>query len=429
MSSNWTPKPLGHFLDRVVGGGTPSRKVKEHWEGNIPWASVKDFQEDILLLHNTAEHISSEGLEKSAANLIPAGVPLICVRMAVGRAALTTQSTAINQDVKALYTNDLLLPEYLLYLLRFHRQQLEAVAIGSTVKGIRLKQLLSLPIKVPSLPIQRLIITMLDAIDEQIQHTEQIIAKLRLQREGLLHKLLTCGIDEHGQLRAHSASYRASQKIELESFPKEWAIHPLGEIAEVASGLTLGRKFSGADTIELPYLRVANVQDGYLDLRDMKTMRIPTDDLPKYLLQPGDVLMTEGGDFDKLGRGTVWNGQISPCLHQNHIFRVRPDKHLLLPEFLTMISSSSYGKRFLLLSSKQSTNLASINSTQLKSFPIPCPSIAEQEQILDVISKYDKSTNIEEMQRNKLKQYKTGLMHDLLTGKVRVGEKQGKGAH
>lgn len=299
---------------------------------------------------------------------------------------------------------------------------LKSLDSSTSIPGLNRNDVYELKIRVPSLSEQRRIADILDALDVQIRHTEHIITKLKLQREGLLHTLLTCGISEDGQLRTPATTASGIlHKIELKSFPKAWKIFPLGKVAEIGSGVTLGRKVSGADTIELPYLRVANVQDGYLDLSEIKTVRIPTDDMPKYLLQPGDVLMTEGGDFDKLGRGTVWNGEISPCLHQNHIFRVRPDKHLLLPEFLTIISSSSYGKRFLLLSSKQSTNLASINSTQLKSFPIPCPTITEQRKILDAIHENDRNISIEEAHLNKLKLYKVGLMHDLLTGKVPVG--------
>src|SRR5439155_18506845 len=247
-------------------------KVTSYWDGNIPWASVKDFQDDIQLLNDTIERISSEGLKKSASNLIPPDVLLICVRMAIGRVAITTQPTAINQDIKALYTNDFLLPKYLLYLIRIHRPKLEALSIGSTVKGLSLSQLLSLSISVPLPSVQRHIANILDTIDEQIQHTEQLIAKIKLQRAGLLRKLLTCGIGEHGHLRAISTSSTSpSQKIELKSFPNEWEIHPLSKIAEIGAGLTLGKKFSGADIVTLPYLRVANVQDGYLDLTDMKT--------------------------------------------------------------------------------------------------------------------------------------------------------------
>jgi type I restriction enzyme S subunit len=97
----------------------------------------------------------------------------------------------------------------------------------------------------------------------------------------------------------------------------------LGEVAEVASGVTLGRDLERFMTVDLPYLRVANVQDGHLDLEEIKWVRVRPTEVERFLLQPGDVLMTEGGDIDKLGRGTVWEGQIKPCLHQNHVFRVR----------------------------------------------------------------------------------------------------------
>src|SRR5262245_20537876 len=96
--------------------------------------------------------------------------------------------------------------------------------------------------------------------------------------------------------------------------PMDWAIHPLGDLAEVGSGVTLGRDLDGVPTVELPYLRVENVQDGFLDLIEIKKVRVRPDEANRFLLQPGDVLMTEGGDFDKLGRGCVWRGDVSPCL-------------------------------------------------------------------------------------------------------------------
>ena len=134
----------------------------------------------------------------------------------------------------------------------------------------------------------------------------------------------------------------------------------------------------GRNTVELPYLRVANVQDGYLDLSSVNMIRIPKSHVEKYLLRVGDVLMNEGGDFDKLGRGSVWKGAIHNCLHQNHVFKVRPKSGVLASDYLAAVSASPYGKAFFVLASKQSTNLASINSTQLKSFPIPLPAYNEQ---------------------------------------------------
>jgi type I restriction enzyme S subunit len=153
----------------------------------------------------------------------------------------------------------------------------------------------------------------------------------------------------------------------------------LSKVGTVQTGLAKGKVANG-EALELPYLRVANVQDGHLDLRVIKTVTVSAKDAPRFSLQPGDVLFTDGGDFDKLGRGTVWHGEIPNCLHQNHVFTVRPSPSKLLPEFLAALASSAHGRRYFQLSSKQSTNLASINSTQLKEFPVPLPPAARTAQ-------------------------------------------------
>ena len=172
--------------------------------------------------------------------------------------------------------------------------------------------------------------------------------------------------------------------------PQGWALVPLSEVATVQTGLAMGKAVNGA-SLELPYLRVANVQDGHLDLDVIKTVAVSHDDVARFSLQPGDVLFTEGGDFDKLGRGTVWRGEVPNCLHQNHVFAVRPSPAKLLPEFLAALASSAHGRRYFQLSSKQSTNLASINSTQLKEFPVPLPSLDLQRKIAEILRTWDEA--------------------------------------
>lgn len=155
----------------------------------------------------------------------------------------------------------------------------------------------------------------------------------------------------------------------------------LGQISDIQSGVTLGRSLTGT-TVNLPYLRVANVQDGRLNLSHIKRISIRPDEEQKWLLKPGDLLMTEGGDWDKLGRGTVWNGEISRCIHQNHIFRVRLNPKEFNPWFISSLISSPFGKAYFQTASKQTTNLASINQRQLKAFPVPVLPIQEQATIL-----------------------------------------------
>lgn len=165
-------------------------------------------------------------------------------------------------------------------------------------------------------------------------------------------------------------------KGEREEFKKEI----LGDIAEIASGVTKGQNFKGRKTIEVPYLRVANVQDGYLNLTEIKTIQALPSEVINLHLKIGDILMTEGGDYDKLGRGTIWHGEIDPCIHQNHIFRVRLDNKKLIPEFFDTYLLTRCVKNYFLAASKKTTNLATINMTQIKKLPVIMPPMKEQER-------------------------------------------------
>ncbi|EMU9121098.1 TPA: restriction endonuclease subunit S [Providencia stuartii] len=206
--------------------------------------------------------------------------------------------------------------------------------------------------------------------------------------------------------------------------PNGWNRIALEKIAEVRSGVAKGKKGLKAP-IEVPYLRVANVQDGHVDLTEVKTIEIEQDKLERYSLKYGDVLMNEGGDYDKLGRGDVWLGQIEPCLHQNHVFAVRPNQDIVDSFFLAALAASNYGKTYFLSCAKRSTNLASINSTQIKEFPVLVPPLPEQKKIAKILSTWDKAISTTEKLIATSQQQKKALMQQLLTGKKRLLDKNG----
>ncbi|EJL6332746.1 restriction endonuclease subunit S [Vibrio cholerae] len=206
--------------------------------------------------------------------------------------------------------------------------------------------------------------------------------------------------------------------------PNGWNRIALEKIAEVRSGVAKGKKGLKAP-IEVPYLRVANVQDGHVDLTEVKTIEIEQDKLERYSLKYGDVLMNEGGDYDKLGRGDVWLGQIEPCLHQNHVFAVRPNQDIVDSFFLAALAASNYGKTYFLSCAKRSTNLASINSTQIKEFPVLVPPLPEQKKIAQILSTWDKAITTTEQLLANSQQQKKALMQQLLTGKKRLLDKNG----
>jgi type I restriction enzyme, S subunit len=212
----------------------------------------------------------------------------------------------------------------------------------------------------------------------------------------------------------------------LGEIPAHWVLARLKDAAKVQTGLTLGKTYLTAKTESHPYLRVANVQQGYVNLKSIKYIEVPQNEAAGATLQAGDVLMTEGGDIDKLGRGCVWKDEIPGCLHQNHVFAVRCHQDVLNPEFLVGLMSSKHGRTYFQLTAKQTTNLASTNSTTLRAFPIFLPPINEQNSILDDISKHTTSLNAiivrAESEIAFLLEYRTRLIADVVTGKLDVRE-------
>lgn len=242
---------------------------------------------------------------------------------------------------------------------------------------------------------QQKIAAILTAVDDKLEVIERQIAATQTLKRGLVQHLF--GLKQ-----------RAS-----------WPIVPLHEVADVRTGVAKGKK-GMKQAVELPYLRVANVQDGHIDLGEVKTIEVEAAQVERYALQPGDVLMTEGGDFDKLGRGDVWEGQISPCLHQNHVFAVRPNPQLLNSYYLAALAASDYGRQYFFSCAKRTTNLASINSSQLKALPVLLPPIDQQAHIAGIVDAINVKIGALEAKRQHYQTLKRGLMQKLLTGEWRV---------
>jgi type I restriction enzyme S subunit len=352
---------------------------------------------------------------------------LICEGGEVGRTALWQGEISECYYQKAIHRlrpkSGEVIPRYMQLFMRLAAESgwFTNYTSQTSIAHLTREKLATIPLRVPRVPEQRKIARILTTLDNLIEKTEALIAKYQSIKQGMMHDLFTRGVDSHGHLRpTPDQAPDLYDSVDGRFFPKTWRRCPLRQYADVAGGITLGRKLDDKLAIDLPYLRVANVQDGYLDLTEMKTVPVLKSEVERYLLQPGDVVMTEGGDFDKLGRGTVWEGQITPCLHQNHVFRVRPHSEELNSAFLSHLTGSAYGRHYFLMCAKQTTNLASINATQVKAFPLILPSPEEQEMIVERTAAIDGKIAIEQRQVAKLRLMKSGLMQDLLTGKVRV---------
>lgn len=217
---------------------------------------------------------------------------------------------------------------------------------------------------------------------------------------------------------------RETSHPELGPVPAHWSVKRLKFLGDVRSGIAKGKDHGERDTILLPYLRVANVQDGYLDLTDVQEIEVGKHEVARFLLQPGDVLMNEGGDNDKLGRGAVWEGQIDPCVHQNHVFAVRLTD-VSLAAWVARFTSTDSARTYFFLRSKQSTNLASINQTNVRELPVPMPPDEERERILEEVERSASATaqlatHVTE-HLDRLREYRSSLISAAVTGQLDLG--------
>ena len=252
-------------------------------------------------------------------------------------------------------------------------------------------------------------------IDHLIEKQQQLIELLKEKRQAVISHAVTKGLNPNVKMKDSGVEW-------LGEVPEHWIVCRLKHVANIQSGIAKGKDIAGKATISVPMLRVANVQDGYLNLNEVHHIEIEKDQLERYLLKDGDVLMNEGGDNDKLGRGAVWKSQIKDCIHQNHVFAIRPYK--IEPEWLDILTRASYAKFHFFRQSKQSTNLASISSTNIKETTVLVPPKTEREAILRYLktqfSHFDALENQCILQVNLLKERRTALISAAVTGKIDV---------
>ena len=280
---------------------------------------------------------------------------------------------------------------------------------------------------VPPLPEQHAITDFLDhetaRIDALIEEQQRLIELLAEKRQSTLSRAATQGMTADVATRDSGFEW-------LGQIPAHWEVGKLGHYASLQSGFALGNFETTDNSVSVPYLRVANVQDGTIDLTDVKYVEVSASVVSRYSLRKGDVLMNEGGDNNKLGRGAVWNAELEPCLHQNHVFSIRPNEKLLA-EWLSLFTKSDAGRVYFYLYSKQSTNLASISSTNIMNCPLPIPPVDEQRRILDQLntelSHLDRSDKASRQLITLLQERRQALISSCVTGKIDVRQARTRG--
>lgn len=333
------------------------------------------------------------------------------------KGVITSAYLAIFPDRKKIF------PQYATYLFKGYETKMAFHNMGVGIrKTLGYKEFKNQPLLLPSKEDQNKISAYLDSkcshIDIMLFKIRSSIEEYKKLKQAVITQAVTKGVRCEREMKDSGVEW-------IGEIPKEWRKTQLRHCATIKSGITLGKSYS-KDTvlIERPYLRVANVQGGYVDLNDLATIEVTPDEDLKYRLHSGDVLMTEGGDRDKLGRGCVWHGEIEPCLHQNHVFAVQTNETILLPEFLEYLTASDVGRSYFDVTAIKTTNLACTSSSKVLAFTIPLPPIEEQIEIVSFIKKRSLELNKlimkKELLVQELESYKKSLIYKVVTGKMEV---------
>lgn len=352
-------------LRKIVTGNTPKMSERENFDSaDIPFIKPGDISDDSITVINKGQFFISENARDKARILPSDSILVTCIGI-IGKVGILTREAAFNQQINGIVPDiNSVIPRYLAYAILSQKSYLQEKANAAVVPIINKSQFSELKVEVPNLQKQNEIVRNLDKVDhlislqkQQLKGLDELVKSRFLEMFGMSE-----GIDKH-----------------------------LEDVADICSGITKGRKVLGLELREVPYMAVSNVKMGYIDLSTVKTIMATENEIEQYRLFPNDILMTEGGDPDKVGRGAIIRNPPKDCIHQNHIFRVRLHKDVLLPEFFEEYLQGNSARRYFLKAAKQTTGIASINMKQLRALPVKIPPIKVQIQYSDFVHQVDKS--------------------------------------
>lgn len=331
----------------------------------------------------------------------------------IGKMAISEIDAATNQAIACCQPSDAIYIDYLFWALQRSKRNIISLGQGGAQPNISQRILLDCKIPLAPLPEQRRIVARIDELFAEIAAGEAALADARKGLETFRRALLKAAVtgeltrdwrtnvptSESGddvlkRIGKNAASNGRKRRIasaarldssDLQTLPETWSWAQLGELGEIVGGITVDKKRKPETAVTVPYLRVANVQRGHIDLSEVKSIVVERTSAERLRLQKGDLLLNEGGDRDKIGRGWVWDGSIPDMIHQNHVFRVRLHDKALNSYFVSHYANE-LGRRFFVEQGKQTTNLASISLSKVMTLPVPVPPPAETEEIVRRVS-------------------------------------------
>jgi type I restriction enzyme S subunit len=379
VPAHWRTGKITRFA-KLESGHTPSRQHPEYWENcTIPWFSLADVWQiregKKTYVVETEERVSELGLANSSARLLPKGSVILSRTASVGFSAIMGCDMATTQDFANWVCGPRLEPEFLLAAFRGMTGEFQRLMMGSTHQTIYMPDIAKLAIAVPPINEQAAIVDFLTReaakIDALIAEQERLIVLLREKRQAIISRAVTKGLDPNAPMKDSGVEW-------LGEVPAHWTVAPLGYRYEVQLGRMLNEARAEGEHM-LPYLRVYDVQWNSINVEDLPLMDFPPDAQKRYRLNPGDLLVNEGGSY--VGRSAIWRGELEECYYQKALHRLRPyDRDEDASEYLLhVMEMATQGGIF--AGSANQTTIDHLTAEQLRAYRFAFPPLREQVQI------------------------------------------------
>ena len=422
-TASWQKSPLGELADIAIGG-TPSRDIENYWASDridgFPWVAISDLHGRIIC--ETKEQITAAGVNNSNVKLVTAGTVLMSFKLSLGRVAFAGRDLFTNEAIAAFKSRGEVAEDFFFYVLP------EAVRTSATdvaIKGATLNKesLKTLRISYPCKAVQERITAILSAIDTAIEKTEALIAKYQQIKAGLMHDLFTRGVLPNGQLRPpREQAPELYQETAIGWIPREWRVECASTLCSlITKGTTPASDEMWQEGDGIRFLRVDNLTfDGQISY-DASSFRIALKthlgDLARSRCLPGDVLTNiVGPPLGKVGVISEQTGEVNI----NQAIAVFRPRDGLNSGFLLQWLTTETVKQWFLQRAKQTSGQLNLTLAMCQELPVPSMGLHEQELILARAQGCERVIQSEWSKLRSLKSQKSGLVRDLLTGKVPV---------
>lgn len=396
----WKKIKLGDVILDLIGGGTPSTKEENYWNGDIPWMTSAHITSKEIFTGQ--RKISESGLKESATKLIPKNNLLIASRVGIGKAAINRIDVAISQDLTGVVLDrSRILPEYVYWWLALNQNKLKSLAQGSTIKGILKEDLAKLELELPALNTQKEISDILNLADEAIQKAGDTIAHTERLKSGLMQKLLTEGI-----------GHTEFNETKIGRIPKEWEVKEIKKLGKVVTGKTPLTNKAEYWNGDIPFITPGDVSDRkYIVETERTVSKEGVKNTTTLLPQNTFIVVCIGSTIGKSALTTkecITNQQINSVI----VDQTKYDAHYVYYAF------SRISKQF--KSHSGTAAVPIIKKSLFEKYLLPIPPLDEQRNISRIFSVIDEKIIFMNNRKNKYERIKKALMNDLLTGKKRV---------